>query len=103
VPELYHLESDRESARLSGLGNTTREEEGLTYIVGSIKNDCDTKFGHVTVIFKLDREPGPTESLPQAIAYAYSSDVEPGETRQFKTALPISKNSAHHFDGINAY
>src|ERR1700682_1372993 len=60
------------SGCLAMAGNTTREEEGLTYIVGTIKNNCDSKFGHVTVTFKLDREPGPTESLPEAIAYGYS-------------------------------
>src|SRR6266849_2488906 len=87
---------------LAMLGNTTREEEGRSYIIGSIKNKCDYKFSQVTVLFKLDREPGPMESLPEGIAYAYSSDVEPGETREFKTALPISKNATYRFDGINA-
>jgi len=85
------------------LGNTTREEENLTYIIGSIKNNCDYRIDQVTVLFKLDRMPGPTESLPEAVAYAYVSDVKPGETREFRTALPVSKNSTYHFDGINAY
>ena len=88
---------------LAMLGNTTSEENGLTFIIGSIKNNCDRRFSNVTVVFKLERERGPTENLPEAVAYAYSSDVEPGEIRQFKTALPISKNSIYHFDEINAY
>ena len=90
-------------ACLALVGNTTREEEGLTYIVGSVKNSCDSEFSHVTVVFKLDRERGPTESLPEGIAYAYSRDVKPGETREFKTAMPVSKNSVYHFGEINAY
>jgi hypothetical protein len=85
------------------LGNTTRDEENLTYIIGSIKNNCDYRFDQVTVLFKLDRVPGPTENLPEAVAYAYVSGVKPGETREFKTALPVSKNSTYRFDGINAY
>src|SRR5437667_11700855 len=72
---------------LEMLSSTTTEEEGLTSIVGSIKNNCDHKFGQVTVVFKLDRVSGPTEDLPEAVAYAYSRDVGPGETRQFKTPL----------------
>jgi len=46
---------------------------------------------------------GPTESLPEGVAYAYSTDIKPGETREFKTAMPVSKNSVHHFGEINAY
>ena len=88
---------------LEMLGKTTSEEEGLTYITGSLKNNCSRKFSLVTVVFKFDRTPGPTQNLPEAIAYAYSSDVAPGETRQFKSALPISNNSTFRLDGINAY
>jgi len=48
------------------LGNTTSEEEGTTYIVGSIKNNCDRSFGQVTILFNLDRTPGPWETCPRA-------------------------------------
>ena len=30
-------------------------------------------------------------------------DVKPGETREFKTAMPVSKNAVYHFGEINAY
>jgi hypothetical protein len=55
----------------------------------------------VTVLFKLDRRSG--VELPDAVAYAYSRDVKPGETRQFKSAVPVSKNGTFRFDGMNAY
>ena len=88
---------------LEMLGKTTSEEEGLTYITGSIKNNCNRKFSNVTVVFKFDRAPGPAQDLPEGIAYAYSSDVPPGEIRRFKSALPISRDSTFRLDGINAY
>jgi hypothetical protein len=37
------------------------------------------------------------------VAYAYSSDVESGETRRFKSALTISRNATFRLDEINAY
>jgi hypothetical protein len=85
------------------VGKTTREDEGRTYIVGSVRNDCTRKYGSVTVVFKLDRRPGPTESLPQGIAYAYIRDLVPGETRPFKSAFPVSRDTTFLFDAINAY
>jgi hypothetical protein len=84
-------------------GNTTSEDEGRTYIVGTIRNNCHRKFSKVTVLFQLDRPAGPFGDLPEAVAYAYSRDIHPGEVREFKTALPISRGSTYRFDGINAY
>ena len=123
--------TDKAATCLVMLGNTTREEEKFTYIVGSIKNNCDQKFGQVTIAFKLDRSSGSTVGLPEAInpygsrvqsgqtqkfkpsgstidlpealVFAYSSDVKPGETRNFKTAMHISANSTYRFDGIKAF
>jgi hypothetical protein len=97
------ITSDKTSSCLSLLGNTTSEENGRTYIVGSLRNNCDRKFSQVTVLFK----PGPasvgTTVMPDAGAYAYTSDVKPGETRTFKSALPVSQDSSYRFDGFNAY
>jgi hypothetical protein len=42
-------------------------------------------------------------TLPEGIAYAYSSNVKPGETRNFKSAFSVSKNALFRFKGINAY
>jgi len=85
------------------VGSTTSPQEGRTFIIGNIRNDCGRKFGNVTIVFKLDRPSGPTENLPQAVVYAYSSDVEPGEIRKFKTFIPIPRDATYRFDGINAY
>jgi hypothetical protein len=91
------------SACLELLGNTTTEENGVAFIIGSIRNNCDRKFSNVTISFKLDSTPRPMDSLPEAGAYAYSRDVQPGQIAQFKSALPVSKNSTYRFDGISAY
>ena len=122
--------TDKAATCLVMLGNTTREEEKFTYIVGSIKNNCDQKFGQVTIAFKLDRssgstlslpeainpygsrvqsgqtqkfKPGSTIDLPEALVFAYSRDVKPFETRNFKTAMHVSANSTYRFDGIKAF
>jgi hypothetical protein len=35
--------------------------------------------------------------------FAYSRDIQPGETRKFKSAFPISENSTFRFDRISGY
>jgi len=93
----------RTSNCLAMLGSTTREEGRSTYIVGSIRNDCNRTIGHVTVVFKVD---GPNDARfnhRDAIFYAYENDVRPGETRMFKTLFQIGKNDTYRFDGVNAY
>jgi hypothetical protein len=87
-------------------GSTAAEEEGRTYIVGSIKNNCDRNFIDVMVLFKLDRPPGPPGplgDLAAPVASAYARDVKAGEVREFKTAVPVSRDTTYRFDGINAF
>jgi hypothetical protein len=85
------------------LGNTTTEDEGRTYIIGSIRNNCSRSFGNVTVLFKLDRTPGGAFELPDAVGYAYVRDVKASEVREFKSALPVSRDASYRFDGFTAY
>jgi hypothetical protein len=91
------------------LSNTTTEEQGVTSLIGRVKNSCDRSFGSVTIVFKLDRLPEPSDEsddapdLPVAEAYAYVSDLKAGETREFKSALPVSKNSGFRLDAINTF
>ena len=93
---LISISTGKGPSCLEMLGKTTtEEEEGLTYITGSIKNNCNRKFSHVVVVFKFDRTPGPAQDLSGAIACAYSSDVEPDEIGRFKSALPVSRNSPY--------
>jgi hypothetical protein len=88
---------------LEMLGSTTSEDDGHTYIIGSLKNNCDHAFGSVTVLFTLDRTNGPMGDFPEGSAYAYGRDIQPGETWAFKSALPITTNSSYRFEGINAF
>jgi hypothetical protein len=88
---------------LAVLGSTTTEDEGRTYIVGSIQNNCDRNFSNVTVLFKVDSTPGAFGSMPASAAYAYGHNVKAGEAQPFKTAMPISRDATFRFDGINAF
>lgn len=97
------LASDKVSSCLALLGNTTSEENGRTYIVGSLRNNCDRSFHQVTVLFKFSRASGKPDFMPDAGAYAYAGDVKAGETRTFKSALPVSQDTSYRFDGFNAY
>src|SRR4051812_43091060 len=87
---------------LSLAGSTTREEQGFTYIVGSVRNRCDTKFSNVTVAFKLDRADTKI-TLPDAPILAYAKDLKPGETREIKSAYHIDKKTTFRFDKITAF
>ena len=41
--------------------------------------------------------------LPEGQAFAYVRDLKPGETRDFKAALPILRDASFRFDRMNAY
>ena len=84
------------------VGNTRTEENGHTYIAGTIRNNCGRPVGHVTVSFKVERQPDAAFSS-DAPAYAYVSDVAAGETRSFKTLFQIPKDTGYRFDGITAF
>ena len=91
------------SSCLTMLGNTTRDEDGRTYIVGAFRNDCGRRVSHVTLIFKA---PGPVDSKfnsRDAFFQAYESDVQPGETRHFKTMFGVGKDTIYRFDRFAAY
>jgi len=95
--------TENNSDCLAVLGSTTTEVDGGNYIVGNVQNNCDRSFSNVTVTFKLDRTQGVSESFSEGGAYAYVRDVKAGESREFKSALPVAKNATFRFDGINAF
>jgi hypothetical protein len=95
--------STNKAACLEMVGNTTREEQGRTYIVGSIRNTCDRKVDHVTINFKVDRPADSNLGRSGGPIYAYSDDVLPGENRQFKTMFPIGKDIIYRYDGMTAF
>jgi hypothetical protein len=84
---------------LEMLGNTTTEENGITTIVGRIRNNCNREYALVQVGFKIDRTD--TVGLPPAIVSAYGRDLQPGAMWEFRTS-PIAKNAAYRLDKITA-
>ena len=100
---VVHQATTNSTSCLALLGSTTSEQDGHTYIVGSVRNNCTRQFSSVTVSFKLDRPRGAMQNFSQAIAYAYTRDLKPSETRSFKSAVPLSKDVTYRFDGFNAY
>ena len=87
---------------LAMLGSTTSEENGHTYIIGNIRNNCSRTVGSVTVFFKLDRR-GVKETVQGATVAAYTRDLKVGETRRFKSTMAIGEDSTFRFDTIVAY
>jgi len=100
---IAEVTTDHAKSCLELLSNTTTEEEGHTYIIGTIKNNCDRTFSHVTVLFKLDHGAVPGAFETDAPVYAYGSDVKSGDIRQVKSFNPISSSATYRFDSINAY
>jgi hypothetical protein len=95
--------TNQAGACLEMLGNTTREIDRYTYLVGSIRNNCDRKFSHVTIAFKHERLIDAKNTRPNSPILAYSSDMQPFETREFKTMFRVDKTLTYRFDGITAY
>ena len=85
------------------LGHTTSEQDGATYIIGSVKNGCDRSFSNLTVVFKVDPQSGPMGNLPEGFAQAYVRDIKPGDIRDFKSALPVPREATFRLNGINAF
>jgi hypothetical protein len=84
-------------------GSTTTEENGQTYIVGSIKNNCDKNYGNVTVSFKIDSNDNPGGFPQGGMALAYGRDIQSGTTWEFKTQMPIPRGSTYRLDEITAF
>ena len=91
---------DRAADCLTLAGSTTREYQRYSYIVGSVRNRCETRFDQVTVTFKLDRG---SSTLPNATVPAYLRNLKPGETKEFRSAHRIDKNTTFRFDGITGF
>jgi hypothetical protein len=105
---------------LSVIGHTTRVQDGVTYIVGTFKNGCDRRFSQVTLKFQIDpssrtawtpfasgvkddRAPRAALDLPSAPIFAYRRDVQPGETREFKSAYRIPENAIYRFERVSGF
>jgi hypothetical protein len=118
--------TDQAAACLTMLGSTTTVDNGFTYIIGSIRNDCDRKFDNVTIAFKVDsgsaseltapmmssygsktsapKMPTPSKmTMPDSPILAYAKNIKPGETQKFKSYSHIGKNATVRFDGIKGF
>jgi hypothetical protein len=90
---------------LQMLGSTTAEEDGRTYLVGSIRNNCERRVGQVTVVFSMEHAGSSTRDTwnPSSTVYAYVRDIDRGETRRFKSAFSVPNDRTFRFDRINAF
>jgi hypothetical protein len=95
--------SSNSSDCLDVVGSTTSEVDGGTYITGSVRNSCDRDFGNVTISFKLDATPGPFGTMSGGGAFAYARNVKAGESKEFKTSMPVPKEATYRLEGINAF
>lgn len=93
------ITSDEAAECLSLTGSTTGMGTGYADIIGTIRNNCNHKFTQVTVSFKLD----PSSSGFTPAVQAYVSDVQPGETRKFKSSTHIPNNAIFRFDSISGF
>ena len=86
------------------VGATTSLQDGGTYIVGSIRNQCDRPFLDVTTVFKLDPPmQGPMTHSSGFYSQAYSREVKPHELRKFKSAMPVPADTIFHLDSIRGF
>jgi hypothetical protein len=77
------------------VSSTTREEARFLFVVGTIRNNCSYRVSHITVAFKGDSSDSP--------AYAHPDDLQPGETRTFRSSMPVPRDELYHFDKISAF
>jgi len=85
-------------------GATTSLRDNGTYIVGSVRNQCDRGFLDVTVVFKLDPPmQGNMSHSSGFYSQAYLRDVKPNELRQFKSVMPVPADTIFHLDSIRGF
>ena len=85
-------------------GSTTLEDEGRTYVIGNVRNNCERSVGQVTVVFSLNAPSGAMDARGSTgTVYAYVRDLKVGETRRFKSMFPIPKDRTYHFEKITAF
>ena len=79
-------------------GNTTTVENGVTYITGTVRNDCERGFSNVTVIFNLLGD----DTFGQRTAMGYARGLVPHGTVPFQTQ-GIRKYEGHRLDSIHGF
>jgi hypothetical protein len=79
-------------------GNTTTVENGVTYITGTVRNDCDRGFSNVTVTFQLLGD----DTFGQQTAMGYARGLVPHGTVPFQTQ-GIHKYEGHRLEAIRGF
>jgi hypothetical protein len=87
-------------------GSTTSEENSRTYIIGTVRNDCDRRFLAVTVSFKVSqRSPfanGGDDRMPDMHVTAHGTNLASGESMQFKTQSFMNM-TGYQLESINGF
>lgn len=96
------ITSGRPSKCVSLEGSTTSEDQGAMYLVGTVRNGCETPVSNATIAFKVDRafDSAYTSDTP-IIAYAH--DIPAGGTRTFKLQIPRNHGFSYRLDSISAF
>lgn len=103
---LYSRVLGRGSSCLVLAGSTTTEENNRTYIMGTVRNDCDRRYFTVTVTFKVSHQSpfanGASDSMQDMLVTAYGSNLPAGESMQFKTQ-GFTNMSGYQLESINGF
>jgi len=83
-------------------GSTTTQENETTYIVGSVRNNCDRRFLTVIVSFKLNPSSDDGIRYPLIVS-AHGSNLKAGESWQFKTSAIGNTNNGYQLDSVRGY
>ena len=96
------ITSGRPSNCVTLVGSTTSEDNGATYIVGTVRNNCDTAIGNATIAFKVDRT-SDSNFRNDAPIIAYARDIPAGGTKSFKLQIWRDRNFSYRLDSITAF
>ena len=87
-------------------GSTTTEENNRTYIMGTVRNDCDRRYFTVTVTFKVSHQSpfanGANDNMQDMLVTAYGSNLAAGESMQFKTQ-GFTNMSGYQLESISGF
>ena len=87
-------------ACLTLAGSTISEQDGVSRIVGTVRNDCTRKFFIVNVVFALDRKDSTFAGGAKAIGSV--RDIAAGTSATFQT-LPVGRDTSYRFEEINSF
>lgn len=81
-------------------GSTTTEDNHVTYIIGTVRNGCSRRFLNVNISFKLN--PQPNGMVQAGYVTAHASNLEPGQSLEFKTT-GFTNNNGYQLDKLSGF